>query len=156
MIYISILRQISRKGLLLFDAIGTIVVLILFISALWKKKRMEIPKFRVNLLTLKQTVAIRVWITLDLHLVTLICMIIPEEKIMVFEMFKQIILDNLFYRFLFPLFLLFTNKKKLPQLWSERSNRRQNFFMSGQEEKLPRNATDNFGNPGKDYKKAGL
>ena len=123
------------------------MVIILYTTVLWKKTRLKVPKYQRNLLTLNQTVAIRVWLTLDFYLVQLILMIIPEEKILMFEMVKVIIVDNICYRFLIPLGLIFTTKKSLPQLWSEKSGQSKTFYMTEQQRKLPREATNHLENP---------
>ena len=133
--------------------IGTIVVLILYITVLWKKNRLQVPKYQRNLLSLNQTVAIRTWLTLDFYLVQLILMIIPEEKILLFEMVKLIIVDNICYRFLIPLLLIFTTKKNLPQLWSVKSGPRETFYMTEQQRKVPREATNHVENYNKELSK---
>ena len=144
----------NKYKLLSTFTMGTGVVLILYTSVLWKKKGLKVPRSRRNLLTMKQTVAIRVWLTFDLYLVQLILMIIPKEKILMFEMIKLIIVDNLCYKFLIPLALIFTSRKKLPQLWSERSEKRKRFYMTEQERKLPRRATNHTKNPRKELTKS--
>lgn len=126
---------------------GTIVVTILYTTVLWKKNRVKVPRNQINLLTLNQTVFIRVWLTGEFYLVQLLLMIIPEEKILLFEMVKHIIVDNICYRFLIPLALVITTKKNLPHLWTERSAKSKTFYMTEQQRKRPREATNHLGNP---------
>ena len=141
----------NRYKFLASFTIGTILVTILFTAILWKKTRLKVASYQRNLLTLNQTVAIRVWLTLDFYLVQLILMIIPEEKILLFEMVKQILVDNICYRFLIPLILILTTKKNLPQLWTEKSGQRKRFYMTEQQRKLPREATNHLENPNKEF-----
>ena len=141
----------NRYKFLASFTIGTFLVTILFTAILWKKTGLKVASYQRNLLTLNQTVAIRVWLTLDFYLVQLILIIIPTEKILLFEMVKQILVDNICYRFLIPLILILTTKKNLPQLWTEKSGQRKRFYMTEQQRKLPREATNHLENPNKEF-----
>ena len=74
-------------------------------------------------------------------------MMIPKEKILLFEMMKVIIVDNICYRFLIPLILILTTKQSLPQLWSESSGKKNTFYRTEQQRKVPREPTSQLENP---------
>ena len=122
-----------------FTTMSFVIIFILYATMMWKKKQFlnRVKKRQNNLLTLNQTVALSVWLTLDYILVECCVWIIPQEKILLFEMLKLIIIDNICYRFLVPLVLLFNSKKIFPELWSRTLEGKSSFYMT-EREKIPR------------------
>ena len=113
--------------------LGTTVVIILFYSILWKKKYYNrLTRIKRNVINLNQTVALRVWILADYCAAQIILMAIPQDKVVVFEMYKLIFVDNILYRFLVPFIFIFYTKKTLPELWSDKSLKKVDFYLSRQ------------------------
>ena len=106
---------------------------------IWKKKHFKhkVVKRQRNLLTLNQIFCIKVLLTIDYIAVECLLSILPRERILIFEMLKLIIVDNICYRFLVPLVLLVNTKKIFPELWSRASVRRTKFYMT-ETRKIPR------------------
>ena len=74
------------------------MVIILFYSILWKKKYYNrLTRIKRNVINLNQTVALRVWILADYCAAQIILMAIPQDKVVVFEMYKLIFVDNILY-----------------------------------------------------------
>lgn len=125
-----------------FMILTTVIVLIIYASILWKKKHFQqgVNSRQQNLLNLNQTVAIRVWLAIEIFSIKIIRWFLPQEKVLVFEMIKIIIVDNICYRFLAPLLLLLNTKKEFTELWSNSPVKRTGFYLSEQI-KLPRRQT---------------
>ena len=85
-----------------FLTISTAIVIILYTTILWKQNQFQqkINKKQQNVVTLKQTVAIRVWLTIDYFVVDLLVWALPQDKVLLFEMLKLIVVDCICYRFL--------------------------------------------------------
>ena len=119
--------------------LGTTVVLILYVSILWTKQQIkQTSRTQNNVLTLNQTVALSVWLLADIFSFQLILNMIPPEKVVQFEIMKIIVVDNICYRFLLPLILLFSTKKCFPVLWTERPLRTQRDFYQSEMRIIPR------------------
>ena len=125
--------------------LGTTVVLILFFSILWTKQQIkhQTIKTRNNILSLNQTVAVRVWLLADFFSFQLILNMIPPERMVQFEMMKIIVVDNICYRFLLPLILLFSTKNNFPELWTERPMRTRRDFYQSEMRIIPRRPEKN-------------
>ena len=119
--------------------LGTTVVLILFFSILWTKQQIkhQTIKTRNNILSLNQTVAVRVWLLADFFSFQLILNMIPPERMVQFEMMK-IIVDNICYRFLLPLILLISTKNNFPELWTDGPMRKRRDFYQTEMKIIPR------------------
>ena len=120
--------------------LGTTVVLILFVSILWTKQQINhhTIKTQNNVLSLNQTVALRVWLLVDFCSFQLILNLIAPEKMVQFEMMKIIVVDNICYRFLLPLILLFSTKSNFPVLWTEGPIRSRRDFYQTEMRIIPR------------------
>ena len=120
--------------------LGTIVVLILFVSILWTKQQIKnlTIQTRNNVLSLNQTVALRVWLLADFFSFQLILNLIAPEKVVQFEMVKIIVVDNICYRFLLPLTLLLSTKNNFPELWTEGPIKRRRDFYQTEMRIIPR------------------
>ena len=116
-----------------------VIILILYANVMWKKKQFshKVNRRQNNLLTLNQTVALSVVVTLDYIIVECCVWILPQEKLLQFEMLKLILVDNLCYRFLTPLVLLLNTRKIFPELWSGRVLGTTGFYMT-ERVKIPR------------------
>ena len=93
----------ERKiGKLAFLTISNVIVIILYTTILWRQNQFQqqIIKRQQNVVTLKQTVAIRIWLTIDYIIVNLLVWALPRDKVLLFEMLKLIVVDNICYRFL--------------------------------------------------------
>ena len=101
-------------------------------AILWKKNRTasRVPRNQINVITLNQTVWIKIILCIDTLLVLSLKNIIAEDKMFHFEMLKVIIIDNFCYRFLFPLYLIRNTKSWLPILWSEQEIKKVKFYNS--------------------------
>ena len=113
------------------------MILLLVAEILWRKKTLRFKFFslvsvrnQINVITLHQTVWIRLILCADLLLVSLLKLMINTNRIFLFEIFKLIIIDNICYRFLFPVYLIINAKSCLPELFSEKSTRKLDFFKS--------------------------
>ena len=111
-----------------------VTILLQYGSILWKikKDQHEVNKKQQNLLTLNQTVGINIWLTMDLISTDFLFWLLPGENVMVLEMVKIIIVDNICYRFLVPLLLLLNTKKMFPELWSDMTVKRREFYLTDQ------------------------
>ena len=114
------------------------MVLLLFVSILWSKQQFaQTSRTRNNVLSLNQTVAIKVWLHADLYCFQLVLNMIPPEKMVQFEMMK-IVVDNICYRFLLPLILLISTKNNFPELWTDGPMRKRRDFYQTEMEIIPR------------------
>ena len=84
--------------------------------------------------------ALTVWLILDYIIDEVSDLIIPQEKLVLFEMLKLILVDNLCYGFLVPLALLLNTRKVFPELWSDKGQAKSGFYMT-EREKIPRQPT---------------
>ena len=120
--------------------LGTFFTLLLAAAILWRKKTLSLKLFsslggggnQTNVITLNQTVWIRVILCADLLLVYLLENIIETNNIFLFEILKLILVDNICYRFFFPVYLIINAKYCLPELFSKKSIRKLDFFKSRQ------------------------
>ena len=120
--------------------LGTFFVLLLAAAILWRKKTLRLKLFslpggggnQTNVITLNQTVWIRVILCADFLAIYFLKNIINSNSMFTFEMLKLIIIDNICYRFLFPVYLIINAKSSLPALFSEEPIRKLNFFKSKQ------------------------
>ena len=83
-------------------SISTVIVIILYTTILWKQNQFQqkINQKQQNVVTLKQTVVIRVWLTIDYFVVDFLVWALPQDKVLLFEMLKLIVVDSICYRFL--------------------------------------------------------
>ena len=120
--------------------LGTFFVLLLAAAILWRKKTLRLKLFslpggggnQTNVITLNQTVWIRVILCADLLVVYLLKNIIEINRIFLFEILKVIIIDNICYRLLFPVYLIINTQSCLPELFSKKPIRKLDFFKSKQ------------------------
>ena len=104
--------------------------LALAIGMHWKKMKMSISwKGNHNVITLNQTLLFVILIYIDS---TLLAYYLGTGGRFLFhlEMLRIILIENLAFKFVFPLLLLWSSKSHLPALWSDREERRLDFFMT--------------------------
>ena len=120
--------------------LGTLFVLLIAAAILLKKNSLRINFFpflgrggnQINIITLNQTVLIKVTLFVDFAAVYVLKDIIDPRSMPTFEMLKLIIIDNICFRFIFPLYLVFNAKSSLPALFSEKQIKKVVFFASKQ------------------------
>ena len=78
------------------------MIIIIYMSVLWKKKDFQnkVNKKRQNVLTINQTVALSVLVPAEILAAEMIKSVIPQDKVLLFEMLRLIFINNLCYRFL--------------------------------------------------------
>ena len=125
------------------ESVTLVIILILYANVMWKKEQLshKVNKTHYNLLTLNQTVALSLVVTLDYFIVECCVWTLPEEKVLLFEMLKLILVDNLCYRFLVPLVLLLNTRKIFPELWTGTVQGSTGFYMT-EGVKIPRRDTE--------------
>ena len=130
--------------------LGTFFILLLAAAILWRKKTLRLKLFsllgggnQTNVITLNQTVWIRVILCADLLMVHLLKNIIDTNRIFLFDILKLIIVDNICYRFFFPVYLIINTKSCLPELFSKKPIRKLDFFKSKIENLIPRGNDSN-------------
>ena len=121
------------------ESVTLAIILVLYATVMWRKEQLshKVNKRQSNLLTLNQTVALSVVVTLDYFIFECCIWILPEENVLLFEMLKLILIDNLCYRFLVPLLLLLNTRKIFPELWTGTVQGTTGFYMT-ERVKIPR------------------
>ena len=108
-------------------------VLLTTLGIYWKKKRIlsRIEKYQRNVLTLKQTVAVILFLyTNNLLCDYLLAIFPPSEFLFILEELRVVLVENLLTRFLLPVLLILNTKRTLPALWTEKTWKRREFFMT--------------------------
>ena len=104
--------------------------LVMAIGMLWKKRRLSIPWRRNhNVITLNQTLLFVILIYIDNGLLAYF-LGTGGRFLFDLEMMRNIFIENLAFKFVFPLLLIWSSKSNLPALWSDREERRLDFFMT--------------------------
>ena len=96
----------------------------------WKKRKLTIPwRGNHNVMTLNQTILLIILIYIDNT-------ILPYylgnggRFLLNLEMLRIIFIENLAFKFLFPLLLIRSSKAHLPALWTDREGKRLDFFWT--------------------------
>ena len=129
---------ILRYGNLILKNVLILVILICTIGAYWKRRHVKKPMAvsgRVNVFTLSQTVTLLTLFSFDNTLLSFVIssdnvLGMSNELVFNLEMLRVIFIENLFFKFLVPLYLLHNTGTNLPSLWAERNYRNQDFFMT--------------------------
>ena len=123
----------SRYNNLWSKSIIVLFVLLTTIGIYWKKKRLlsKIPKCQRNVLTLKQTVAV-IFLVYSNNLVCdyLLAFFPPTQFLFILEELRVLLGENIITRFLLPVLLILNTRRTLPALWTEKSWKRREFFMT--------------------------
>ena len=90
---------------------------------------------RANVITLKQTVILLILISLDnAGLSYVICrdnsLGMSEDLVFLLEMLRVILIENIFFKFLLPLYFLVGSRTSLPSLWAQQDDRKLKFFLT--------------------------
>ena len=104
--------------------------LVMTIGMHWKKRKMSIPwRGNHNVITLNQTLLFVVLICIDN---SLLAFLLGDEGrfFLNMEMMRVIFIENLAFKFIFPLLLIWSSKSHLPALWTDREERRLDFFLT--------------------------
>ena len=103
----------------------------MFAGIHWKKKKGSIKFLNVNqnVMTLNQTVFLVSLLHLDN---SLLAYFLGSQNTAVFtmEMWRTILIENIFFKFIIPVFLIIYSKLHLKSLWSDQDYRNINFFLS--------------------------
>ena len=116
--------------------VKSLIVLFVVLNTLgiyWKKKRilLRIPKYQRNVLTLNQTVAVILWLyTNNILCDYLLAIFPPSEFLFILEELRVLLGENIVTKFLLPICLILNTRRTLPALWTEKSWKRQEFFMT--------------------------
>ena len=115
-----------------------LVIMLMTLGIHWKRrhsrKPMAVPG-NVNVVTLKQTVTLLTLFSFDNTLLAFVittdnALGISNELVFLLEMLRVIFIENIFFKFLVPLYLLQNSRTSLPALWAERNCRKQKFFIT--------------------------
>ena len=104
--------------------------LVMALGMRWKKRKLSIQwRGNHNVITLNQTLLFVVLIYIDS---TLLAYYLGDEGRTLFylEMMRVIFNENLAFKFIFPLLLIWSSKSHLPALWADREERRLDFFLT--------------------------
>ena len=107
-----------------------LLVLILKFGISWKNRR-ENKKIKINynVMSLNQTILLLVLLYVDNTYFPYF--ILDKSKIAFnMEMLRLICIENIFFRFLLPIYMIIDSKSKLPALWVENHERKLQFFMT--------------------------
>ena len=127
-----------RYGNLVMKNVLILVIMLMAFSVYWKRRHVRKPMAvpgNVNVVTLRQTVTLLTLFSFDN---TLLSFVITTDNIFginnglvyLLEMLRVIFIENIFFKFLVPLYLLHNSRTNLPALWAERNCRKQKFFMT--------------------------
>ena len=112
---------------------GLVIVLVCTIGIYWKKNRKLIRARRCqyNVMTLNQTVLLISLLNVDS---TVLSYFLQGKGRLVFtlEMLRTILIENIFFKTLFPVYLILQSRKHLQSLWTDKQPERLRFFMSEQ------------------------
>ena len=104
-------------------------VFMMAIGMHWKKRRLSIPRQNHNVITLNQTLLLVTLIYIDN---TFLPYFLDTGGWLLFnlEMIRIIFIENIAFKVVFPLLLIWSTKSRLPALWADRNERRLDFFMT--------------------------
>ena len=123
----------------------------------WKKKQFvqKVKKKQQNILTFNQTVAIKVCLVTYHYTVKLALWILPQQQVLLFEMFTVIFIDNICFQCLVPIVIYINTKRMFPELWFQKSNIKKTTFYMTELGKVPRlpNTFIQSETTGKQYKR---
>ena len=119
-----------RNGNLAVKTTLILLVLILKFAIFWKNRReKKKTKINYNIMSLNQTILLLILLYVDN---TFLPYFINDKTKIVFnmEMLRIIFIENIFFRFLVPIYMIIDGKSKLPALWVENHERKLKFFMT--------------------------
>ena len=121
-----------RHGTNMVRTGGLVFALLCATGIYWKKKKMSIPaRSQYNVITLNQTVLLVILLQIDSMSSYLLH---PNDQsqrlVFVIELLKIIFIENIFFKFLIPIYLLLCSRRHYPTLWVDRKQRKFHFFMT--------------------------
>ena len=127
-----------RYGNLVMKNVLILVILLLSIGAYWKRRNVKNPmkvSGNVNVVTLSQTVSLLSLFSFDNTLLSFVISTdnflgLSNELVFNLEMLRVLFIENIFFKFFVPLYLLKNSRTNLPLLWAERTFRKADFFMT--------------------------
>ena len=128
-----------------------ILAMILCCGMVWKKRRLRLKKGQnFNVITFSQTMIIIFLLYLNNVLLDfLLPVLFQNESLFKLEMFRVIFIENIFFKVVLPIFMIYQSKSTLPLLWIDKDcTRKQRFFMTKQDilprtHKIKQTATTN-------------
>ena len=97
-----------RNGNFFIKSLLLLLAVIIMIAANWKKKALDIRKlYQRNVLTLTQTMAVLVFLYINGVISDYLFLPSENNSIFVLEMLRVIFLENISFKFLFPIFLIY-------------------------------------------------
>ena len=122
--------DLIRNGNLVFKTWALAFGVLCFFGIQWKRKRRLISvRSYYNVMTLKETLLLLVLLHLDSAILSYF-LGGQNKSVFTLEMLRTIFIENLFFKCLVPVYLLFQSKTRLPSLWMEDSPRKIDFYMT--------------------------
>ena len=109
---------------------GLAIALLCTAGIYWKKRKTSIPtRSQHNVITFNQTVLLVILLQIDSMSSYLLH---PNDRKIVFviDLLKIIFIENILFRFLFPVYLLLCSRRHYATLWVDRKQRKLTFFMT--------------------------
>ena len=119
-----------RNGVIGMKTWPLMLGLVMALGMRWKKRKLSIQwRGNHNVITLNQTLLFVVLIYIDstLHPSYLG---VGGRSLFNLGMMRSIFIENLAFKFIFPLLLIWSSKSHLQALWTDREERRLDFFLT--------------------------
>ena len=128
-----------RKGNFFTKTLLLLLATILMVAADWKRKALAIRKsYQRNVLTLTQTMAVLVFLYINGVVTDYLLLPSENNSLFILEMLRVIFLENIAFKFLFPIFLIFRTQSSLPALWQRREMEHKKHFSMTKFNFVPR------------------
>ena len=102
-------------------------------AAVWKKKELAIKKsYQRNVLTLSQTMGLVVFLYINGVVSDYVLLPSENNSLFILEMLRIIFVENIAFKFLFPIYLIYKTQSTLPSLWQRRDtdHNKKHFVMT--------------------------
>ena len=133
-----------RNGNFFIKSLLLLLAAIIMIAANWKKKALAIGKsYQRNVLTLTQTMGVLVFLYINGVISDYLFLPSENNSIFILEMLRVIFLENIAFKFLFPIFLIYRTQSSLPSLWQKREIEIKKYFLMTKFNFAPENLTLN-------------
>ena len=121
-----------RNGNFFIKSLLLLFAAIIMIAANWKKKALAIRKsYQRNVLTLRETMAVLVFLYINGVISDYLFLPSENNSLFILEMLRVILLENIAFKFLFPILLIYRTQSSLPSLWQTREiENKKHFFMT--------------------------
>ena len=119
-----------RNGGLGMKTCALLFGLAMTIAMYWKKKKLSLPwRGNHNVITLNQTLLLVLVIYIDSALLTSY-LGTGGRFLFNLDLMRMIFIENLAFKFIFPLLLIWSSRANLPALWADREEKRLDFFLT--------------------------